>query len=82
MLSANVVDPEHHALDEELGLHDPGSFDPSVKNVLRHRDFAKGFNKPLEILAITCVTIERKEQSISQLIVQFLLIFYSKAFLL
>ena len=76
------MDPEHHALDEELGLNDAGSFDPSVKNVLRHRDFAKGFNKPLEILAITCVTIERKEQSISQLIVQFLLIFYSKAFLL
>ena len=82
MLSANVVDPEHHALDEKLGLHDPGSFDSSVKNVLKHRDFAKGFNKPLEILAITCVTIERKEQSISQLIVQFPSIFYSKALLL
>ena len=76
------MDPEHHALDEELGLNDAGSFDPSVKNVLRHRDFAKGFNKPLEILAITCVTIERKEQSISQLIVQFPSIFYSKALLL
>ena len=60
MLSANVVDPEHHALDEELGLHDAGSFDPSVKNVLKHGDFAKGFNKPLEILAITCVTRSEK----------------------
>jgi hypothetical protein len=34
MLSADIVDPEHHALDQELGLHDSGRFDSRVQNVL------------------------------------------------